>query len=139
MHLSISLSDGSTQSVQSEAESQKWLARQGPTVFDSIYQGSIYDARIEQNGWNNRPFASLDEAAATEWSPAVAMHPKTGELMRSGIPPVRIVESLPATVIARNSNSTVFGFPKMMSGFCTLAVDPSWPPGTRVVMRYVSN
>ena len=125
--LSITLSDGTTQHIVSEAESGKWLARQGPIVFDQIYQGEIYDARIERGGWNSAALSSLDQS--TEWSPAVAMQPNAGELTLSTIPPVRIVESFSATIVKRNANSTVFGFPRMMSGFCTLAVDPAWPVG----------
>lgn len=136
MHLSIKLSDGSKQSIVTESESGRWLARQGPIVFDQLYQGEIYDARIEQHGWNSVPLASMNVGAAAEWSASVAMHPNVSQLTFSTIPPVRVVDSLPATVVKRNVNSTVFGFPRMMSGFCTLTIDASWPANTRVVMRY---
>ena len=51
--LEVELDDGSRQSIVSDAT---WRVADGPLLFNSVYLGEVYDARLEADGWNQPGF-----------------------------------------------------------------------------------
>jgi len=88
LQLEITYADGGTQILVTD---ETWQStNRGPIRFSGIYDGEIYDARLEMPGWNRGGFASdswrgVHAEAVTE---AVPLVPKRHY-------PVRVTETLP--------------------------------------------
>ncbi len=116
------------QMLMTEASSGRWLSRQSPILYDHVYHGEIYDARLA--------------VQPPAWSNAIKMQPIVGTLAPLRIPPVRFQESFSAqsvTLIASGCSPRspvwVFDYGHNMAGVCTLTVD-NLPAGTSVFMQH---
>lgn len=49
LQLTIRYEDGTTQVLSTD---ESWIGANSPVIFSEIYDGEIYDARLEQSGWN---------------------------------------------------------------------------------------
>ena len=60
LQLTIRYEDGTTQVLSTD---ESWIGANSPVTFSEIYDGEIYDARLEQSGWNAPGFVpKLDES-----------------------------------------------------------------------------
>ena len=73
-----------------------WMIAKGPILYNSIYDGEDYDARLEKDGWCTKEYekqAQLEHQRPGGWIlPTIAEDPggeRIGEIME----PIRIVES----------------------------------------------
>lgn len=92
LQLEISYADGRVQTVASD---ETWKAtNEGPICFSGIYDGEVYDARLEMPGWSQ---AGYDDQ---KWA-AVHAEPVGDDILL--VPkrhhPVRVTESLPTLEI----------------------------------------
>eukprot|EP01122_Echinamoeba_exundans_P001906 TRINITY_DN11883_c0_g1_i1.p1 TRINITY_DN11883_c0_g1~~TRINITY_DN11883_c0_g1_i1.p1 ORF type:complete len:335 (-),score=19.37 TRINITY_DN11883_c0_g1_i1:386-1390(-) len=80
--LSIKFRSGSIQSVVTD---DSWYATQGWIVYDSVFNGERYDARLEIPGWNepNQKFDFI-------WNKAEVATPLGAALSSQLIPPIRV-------------------------------------------------
>ena len=125
LQLRIEYADGSVQWVTTD---EKWKAARSPVVLNGIFNGQVYDARLEQAGWNTPGF---DDSA---WNDVEIMNAPAGALYTTQMPPERVVEILVAEEITETMHhSFIYKFPKVTSGVPRLKV--AGPAGTRVVMR----
>jgi alpha-L-rhamnosidase len=125
LQLRIEYADGQVEWVLSDGG---WKAARSPVVCDGIRNGELYDARLEQPGWDAPGF---DDSV---WKPAKAVAAPEGRLVEMKMPPERVVEVLEAADIRETDQHTfVYTFPKNVSGWPRLRV--SGPRGTRVTMR----
>ena len=53
MQLRVEYADGYTETIATDTQ---WKASTGPVIFDSIYGGETYDARLEKPGWDTAGF-----------------------------------------------------------------------------------
>ncbi|WP_404900536.1 family 78 glycoside hydrolase catalytic domain [Priestia filamentosa] len=53
----VKYEDGTEEIIPTDAT---WTASTGPILFSEIYQGEIYDARLEKEGWNKPGFNDKD-------------------------------------------------------------------------------
>ena len=67
--LEMELLDGSVKVVKSD---ETWKSGGGPILHNGLYNGEIYDARLEQNGWNTSNFDD------SQWKQAIAVRPPEG-------------------------------------------------------------
>ena len=65
-----------------------WKARNGPIVSDSVWNGEIYDARLETPGWDLPGFK--DDG----WKPAETVKAPSGVLSAQMMPPIQDVDTL---------------------------------------------
>jgi len=106
-----------------------WSAKNGPIVADSIYDGETYDARLEEEGWDEPGFAGEKWAAA-----AVVEGPK-GVRSAQMMPPIRVVDTIvPVRMSVPRPSVYVFDFGQNFSGWARLRV--SGPAGTAVRIRF---
>ena len=56
MQLTIRYEDGSVQTVVTDGN---WIGCNSPVLFSEIYDGEQYDARLEQDGWNDVGFHAI--------------------------------------------------------------------------------
>ena len=112
----VTMPDGTV--VRHGSNTRDWVVRQGPILWDHLFHGETYDARLELDGWAAAPLATWAAGAprtAAGWEPAVVMHPPPGAernitsalgpLSPAMTPPIRITESFPALVLTKLSGS----------------------------------
>lgn len=90
LNLLIRYTDGTEEIVSTD---NTWRYDLSPITFHSMYGGEDYDARLEQDGWNNAGFN------ASAWKPVVVQRAPKGQLTPQQTPPVKIMERFkPVTV-----------------------------------------
>jgi len=124
--LTIEYSDGSTQVVGTGSD---WKITTSPFLKASIYDGEIYDARLEKNGWSQPGF---DTAG---WQNArVGATPET-ELKPLVSPPVRPQFEKKAVAVSEPKPGVyVFDFGQNFSGWARLKV--AGERGAEITLRY---
>lgn len=106
-----------------------WRTAGGPTVFDDTRLGEIYDARLEQPGWDAPGFddRSWVHASEVEW-PMETLKAQT-------LPPVRRHGTLPSLRrIDREGGEALFDIGQNIAGWARVRV--RGPEGARVLVEY---
>ncbi|MBP8303739.1 MAG: glycoside hydrolase family 78 protein [Phycisphaerae bacterium] len=94
-----------------------WKAATGPILASDIYDGEIYDARLERQGWTGPGF---DDSA---WSGVkVAGHSKDVLVAPAGPPVRRIEEIRPVQVLKTPAGQTVVDMGQNMVGWVRIRV-----------------
>jgi alpha-L-rhamnosidase len=124
--LELSFVDGSQEVI---ATGPGWRTAESPIRASEIRVGEVYDARLEQRGWDTSTF---DDA---QWQEAEAA-PKPACLLRAQTsPPIRVMDRLTARAISQpNPVTYVFDFGQNLAGWCRLHVTGN--RGTRVELRF---
>ena len=126
--LEIQYVDGSAERIVTD-EAQGWRAATGPILLSGIYDGEIYDARLEYPGWASPGF---DDSKWTgvrnlEWS-FEALEAPLG-------PPVRRIENIaPVSVSKSPSGKTIVDFGQNLVG--RLSIKVNGPAGHTVTLYH---
>jgi len=124
--LEVDLADGSRQSIVSD---DSWRVADGPLVFNSIYLGERYDARLESDGWN---LPGFDDRT---WRRAARAGEGVGPLQAQPQPPIRVTATLaPVAVSEPTPGVFIFDLGQNFAGTARLSLRA--PAGTKVVLRY---
>jgi hypothetical protein len=112
--LRIRFNDGSEQILVTGTD---WKTAPSPITYTSIYGGEDYDARLEQDGWDQ---AGFDDSA---WKNAVLMTIPAGKLTEEKDFPLEIKETFsPKTIKKLNDGNYFFDFAQNASGIIELKV-----------------
>ncbi len=123
--LRITYSDGSIETIVTD---KSWKAGAGPILKNSVYLGELYDARLEQNGWNNPNFKDKN------WKASKVEDGPKGELIARYLSPVRATKTLkPIKMTEPEPGVYLFDFGQNFAGVARLKV--AGPAGTTVTMR----
>jgi len=124
--LVVRFEDGSEETIGTDGS---WRASTGPILMSDIYDGEVYDARLEKDGW------TLPGYDDEEWHGVqVLEHSKEMLLARVG-PPVRRIEELePVKIFRTPAGETVADLGQNMVGWVRLKV--SGRRGTTVRLRH---
>jgi len=128
MRLDVELTDGTTQTIVSDPS---WRStRDGPIRAGSLYDGELYDARMEMPGWNRSGF---DDSL---WRQAVVADYLAGaNLVWQRNEPIRVVKQLkPVKMTEPKPGVYVFDLGQNMVGWCRLKVHGR--AGTTVKLRH---
>ncbi len=109
---------------------EEWRVSEGPVVYDDIYGGEVYDARLEEDGFDHPGY---DDSG---WRRAVVTSPPC-RLLRSSTPspPIRRIRQIPARRILNPSPGVyVYDFGQNFSGWVKLKVRGE--RGAEVRMKY---
>ncbi len=125
--LHIWYNDGDKEIIVSD---ETWKVSDGPIVSDSIYNGEIYDARLEKEGWNTLGYS--DE----NWENAKIMDPPGGKMVsQATFPTIKVIRKMvPISISSPKPGVYIYDFGQNFTGWVRLKV--SGPRGTKVVMRY---
>ncbi|MDD3108182.1 MAG: glycoside hydrolase family 78 protein [Alistipes sp.] len=124
--LRLTYEDGTTDVVASDSS---WMTATGPILFDNLYVGTIYDARLEQPGWSSVGYDTKD------WVKAQATQAPAPILEAQKMQPIIISDTLAAVSFQKiNSRLYVYDMGKNFAGVSRLKV--SGPRGTEVILRY---
>jgi alpha-L-rhamnosidase len=127
MDLRITYEDGSVETITS---GQDWQTSLSPVIFNSIYTGEHYDARLEQPGWNTSGFEP------EEWKNAVATGAPSHNITAQALQPIRNVEEIPAAEMKIIDEQTwLFDFGRNLAGVSRIKV--SGTEGTTIRLKHV--
>jgi Alpha-L-rhamnosidase N-terminal domain./Bacterial alpha-L-rhamnosidase. len=101
--LKLNYTDGKTKNIISDTS---WKTAEGPSIYNHVRQGEIYDARLEIGGWQSFDFDdSLWKNTENAASPGGMLEPMA-------MPPVRVIRSLEGTHIGNG----IYDFGENISG-----------------------
>jgi alpha-L-rhamnosidase len=124
--LELAYADGSHETLVTD---ESWKAAASPILQSTIYAGEVYDARLEQIGWQKAGFNdSAWKSAEVAPVPAIAMSAEKTH-------PARVIATLdPKRVTPAPNGTYIFDMGQNMVGWATLKV--KGPAGTRVQLRF---
>jgi alpha-L-rhamnosidase len=129
VQLRVEYGDGSSEVIVSD---RSWKTAPGPVLNSCVYDGEIYDAREELPNWDQ---AETNDA---DWISANVVEAPGGMLVSHLIPPIKVIEHLPAVAVKRSKpGAQVFDFGQNFAGWARLSV--SGPRGTRIKLRYAED
>ena len=128
LQLHVRLADGTERVIVSD---ERWKAAKGPVVFNRIYEGEHYDARLEQPGWGT---ASFDDRA---WQPVALRRAPGGVLQAHHAPTDRVMEVVKPQQITRLGDGHYrLTFPEEISGWLRFRVKGT--PGQKIEVRWLA-
>ncbi|HBC88868.1 MAG TPA: alpha-L-rhamnosidase [Lentisphaeria bacterium] len=124
--LEIEYSDGGRELIVSD---DSWKSSTGPILESDIYNGEIYDARLEMKGW------SCPEFDDSQWK-SVEVHPATSATLNaSPSPRVHKIQELKSSLQTEQTPGTfIFDFGQNLVGWTRLKVQGD--KGTTVKLRF---
>jgi len=126
LQVNIELEGGKKVTVVSDPS---WKTTGGPIVSDSVYDGEVYDSRLEIPGWDQPGFD------ASRWDPAKVVEGSNGILSAQMMPPIQVVDAFPPLAVTNPAPGVyVYDFGQNFSGWVQLRV--KGPRGSEVKLRF---
>jgi alpha-L-rhamnosidase len=126
MQIHAEMEGGQTVDVATDA---MWKTMPGPIQSDSVYNGEVYDARLETPGWDR---AGFDDA---HWKAANLIDGPKGVLSAQMMPPIRVVDTIaPVKLTTTHPGVYIYDLGQNISGVVEMRV--RGPRGTRVQLRH---
>ncbi|KAI0135873.1 glycoside hydrolase family 78 protein [Daldinia grandis] len=117
MALLVITSNGKTQSVRTD---KSWMSSTGPIVTSEIYNGEVYDSRLEQTGWSTPGFLVPDTA---KWIAVKELEAPYGILTAPDGPPIRRIQEIKLQeVLTSPAGKTILDFGQNFAGWLKLTV-----------------
>lgn len=124
--LVIKYTDGKEEEILTDST---WKSAPGPLMQNSVYLGSVYDARMELKDWNKKAFDD------DSWSMAVVAGSPGGELIKAIAPPVKIVSVIqPEKIYLSTPGSWIVDMGKNFTG--TYRIKLSGEKGDTINFRF---
>ena len=118
--------DGTSQTVNTDSS---WEADTGPILFDNVYGGETYDARLEKKGWDQPGFDD------SQWAAADQVAAPTGTLQAQMMPPIRCLRTLPVQkIIAGENGKWIFDLGQNIAGWARIRVNA--PAGSQLTLKF---
>lgn len=126
MDLYITYDDGSIETIVTGTD---WKTSFGPLIFNSIYTGEHYDARLEKNRWN---IPGFDDKT---WKNVVYRAAPSQNITAQALQPIRHITEIPAVETKKLDEYTwLFDFGRNISGVTRLKVQG--PEGTTIRLKH---
>ncbi|MDD4191015.1 MAG: glycoside hydrolase family 78 protein [Mangrovibacterium sp.] len=126
LQLQINYADGTSETVVTD---QSWKTSTGPVLSSDIYDGEVYDARLEMEGWSRPGFN--DHTWAAVKTPDL---PKDKLVAPQGVPVKAIQEIKPVKLLTTPKGETVFDMGQNMVGWVRLKVQGE--KGHQVTLKF---
>ena len=107
-----------------------WKSSDGPIISDDVFNGEVYDARLEKSGWDSPGY---DDSG---WRQCSLVDPPGGSLTSAAsCPPIKVTKTISATAMwTPKPGLYVFDLGQNFAGWVRLRVEG--PRGSKVTMRY---
>ena len=109
----VTYKDGTTEEVVSD---NSWKYYLSPLVFNDMYGGEDYDARLEQPGWEKPGFDD------SHWKKVVIQQAPKGKLTAQATFPIKIMETYSAASVKKVGDAYVYDMGQNLSGFPRIKV-----------------
>jgi len=111
---------------------EDWKWSNGPIIFNCVYDGEIYDANLEQSGWNQTGF---DDSV---WKFVNVVEAPKGRLVSHRMPAIKVNESIqPEEVNVDIENMKVFDMKQNFTGWVRIKVKGK--KNTKVKLRFAED
>ena len=133
LQMNAETDSGESRSIVSD---NTWKTHPSPVVYNDISHGEMYDARLEQRGWD---ISSFDDRS---WGGVFLAEPPSGALTSEMLPPERVVLTIqPVKILVPKDpegfwGASVYDFGQIFSGWARIKL--SGPRGTKVTLKYGS-
>ncbi|MBE0697986.1 MAG: family 78 glycoside hydrolase catalytic domain, partial [Anaerolineaceae bacterium] len=133
LQMQIEFNDGTTTQIVSEnGASEAWIVSTGPVQENSIYDGELYDARLENEDWDSPLVPPVT------WLGAACVDGPAGKRVSAALEPIRVVETRSARSISQpRPGIFVFDLGQNIAGWARLRV--SGERGIQISMRYAES
>ncbi len=125
----ITYEDGSEDIIVTD---ETWKASKSPILMDMVYYGEHYDARKEQDGWNQPDFDD------SEWESVVLRKAPEGKLVAHTAHPDKITQTITGQVKKLPNGNYLVNFGEEVSGWVRLK-NVEGPEGHKIKIKYLSN
>lgn len=126
--IQITYTDGTSEIIKTD---ESWKFSDGPIVFNCIYDGEIYDARLEQTGWSE---ADFDDSA---WKPATVFETPSARLESHTMPAIKVIQTIKPKELKPNANSRLFDMGQNFTGWVRIKV--SGEKGAKIKIRFAED
>jgi alpha-L-rhamnosidase len=124
--LSVEYNDGTYENVVSDLS---WKVTGGPVVYDCPRRGEIYDARLEQKGWDTSGYNDF------KWTPVNYALAPQGSLRAQIMPPIKATRTVrPISLSEPKPGVFVYDLGENITGWARVRL--RGPAGTRILVRY---
>jgi alpha-L-rhamnosidase len=124
--LEIGYADGTAERLITD---ERWRAETGPILSSDIYDGEVYDARLERPGWSEPGYDD------DNWQGVRLLDRDLATLVAPSGPPGRRTELLaPATILTSPSGRTIIDFGQNLVGRLRLQVQGA--AGQTITLRH---
>jgi alpha-L-rhamnosidase len=114
LQLNVEYEDGTTRSVSTDSS---WRSEPSPILENDLYDGEVYDARKESDGWNEPGFDDSD------WESTNVVEAPGGDLVPQRTPPIRVTETLKPIEVLNCNEGPIVDFGQNLVGWLELTVD----------------
>ena len=124
----ISYTDGTSEIIKTD---ESWKFSDGPIVYNCVYDGEIYDARLEQKGWCETGFND------SGWEQVNVFKKLSARLESHTMPAVEVVQTIKPIELKPYGNCRLFDMEQNFSGWVRLKV--SGEKGTKIKIRFAED
>ena len=101
--IEVEFTDGTTRLMitndRTDNDVDRWNVSDGPIVSSSVFDGEVYDARLEKPDWDRPTGDESGYEHGGGWVSSMIVDPPGGEMLPQTMEPVRIVDTLKAQSI----------------------------------------
>lgn len=127
--IEIEYADGKKETVMTD---KSWTASTGAILFDNVYVGESYDARLEIPGWSK---AGFDDS---KWTPVKAVKSPTKKLLAQQQQPMKKIKAIPpVAVLPAKDGAWILDMGVNMTGW--LQIRANEKRGTQIKMRFAEH
>lgn len=116
-----------------------WFGGNGPVVFNSLFDGETYDARLEKPDWTTASNSALKlDGSNLEWLQLCMMNSPAGRMTAQNIEPIRVVRHITTDKISEPRPGVfVFDFGQNHAGWAELIIDGA--KGTTITLKFAES
>ncbi|MCD9020654.1 alpha-L-rhamnosidase [Cohnella silvisoli] len=140
LQMNIDFEDGSREVVCTAWDwGAGWHVSRGPIVRNSIFEGEVYDARLEKEGWDTEAYDMAKyNHRASGWITASSMESPGGKLVSQVMEPIKVMGEINPVKVTRISDKVqVYDIGQNMAGWAKIVVSGS--SGSIVSMKYAES
>ncbi|WP_158992847.1 alpha-L-rhamnosidase [Mucilaginibacter sp. L196] len=115
MDIRVTYTDGSVETIASD---KSWKTSTGPIIFNSIYTGEHYDARLEKTGWD------MPDYDDSKWGSITNRQAPSANIVSQAMQPIRNVDKIAAKSMNKINDSTyVFDLGRNIAGVSQITLN----------------
>jgi alpha-L-rhamnosidase len=111
--INLEFDDGSRHSIYSD---ESFKVSESPMVYNNIFNGEVYDARLEKEGWNRVDYDDSD------WLSAKRAQSPIGKLCSQLCPADRVIETIKAVKLVNSVDRYIYDLGQNLSGWVSIKV-----------------
>jgi alpha-L-rhamnosidase len=126
--INVTYIDGTSEIIKTD---ESWKFSDGPITFSCVYDGEVYDARLEQPGWNDCGFNESD------WKPVTVFEPTKAALKSHTMPAIKVIQTIRPKELKPYANSRLFDMGQNFTGCVRIKVKGE--KGTKIKLRFAED